>query len=727
VADAVLAVTKLHVPEPRSDLLPRDALLRALVAGRDAKLTLISAPPGSGKTTLLTQWCAAADGPRTFAWLSLDPSDADPVRFWRGAIEALRVPHPGFGAAALSALTGAHDRLVDVVVPLLVNEAAALAGRTVLVLDDLHVIGDPAVHGSLAFLLDRLPPALRLVVATRRDPPLPLARLRARGELCELRGADLRLSDGEAAALLERRFGLQLPAEDLVSLQASTEGWAAALQLAALWLERGASVGDVLAAPDVLEYLAGEVLDAQPPELRRFLLDTAILERLSAPLCDALTGGADAAERLPELYRANLLVVPLDGRRRWWRYHHLFAELLRRELARETPARAPELHRRAAAWHAEHGSPGDAIAHAIAAGDHDVAARLAAEHWSAAFNAGELATVESWLAALPDACVVGDPRLWLARLWTAMDSGRLEEAGALLDRADRDAAPEARVWGQLLHALHAFKRGDLTAAEDGAARAAELDPDDRFWRTVAACVRGLTAYARGRPSAVAAFEQAAELASADRNRLALAYALGYRALIAAEAGLEDDAEAALVRLDELLAEDAEVGEHFVALAGGLARAALDERQGAYEAAAPRLERAVELARRGAGTLELAHAQIRLGHVQWARGRRDDARRLAREARRQLDGCADPGRLTVRLQELERRAQLRAAPVPREELSDSELAVLRLLPSELSNREIGERLYVSVNTVKTHVRSIYAKLRAQSRDQAVGRARELGLL
>lgn len=233
MADAVLAVTKLHVPEPRSDLLPREALLRALVAGRDAKLTLISAPPGSGKTTLLTQWCAAADGPRSFAWLSLDPSDADPVRFWRGAIEALRVPHPGFGAAALSALTGAHDRLVDVVVPLLVNEAAALPGRTVLVLDDLHVIGDPAVHGSLAFLLDRLPPALRLVVATRRDPPLPLARLRARGELCELRGADLRLSDGEAAALLEQRFGLQLPAEDLASLQASTEGYS---DQAALWL-----------------------------------------------------------------------------------------------------------------------------------------------------------------------------------------------------------------------------------------------------------------------------------------------------------------------------------------------------------------------------------------------------------------------------------------------------------------------------------------------------------
>jgi LuxR family transcriptional regulator, maltose regulon positive regulatory protein len=725
VADAVLAVTKLHAPEQRPDLLPRDALLRALVAGRDAKLTLISAPPGSGKTTLLTQWCTSADGPDAVAWLSLDPSDADPVRFWRGAIEALRVPHPDFGGAALSALTSAHDRLVDVVIPLLVNDAAALPSRTVLVLDDLHAIRDPAVHGSLAFLLDRLPPTLRLVVATRGDPPLPLARLRARGELCELRGTDLRFSDREAAALLERRFGVQLTADELASLHASTEGWPAALQLAALSLGRGAAVSDVLAAPDVLEYLAGEVLDAQPPDTRRFLLETSILERLSAPLCDALTGGADAAERLPELYRANLLVVPLDASRRWWRYHHLFAELLRRELAREAPARVPELHGRAAAWHEEHGAVGDAIGHALAAGDYEAAARLTAEHWSAAFNAGELATVESWLAALPDAAVVGDPRLWLARLWTAMDRGRLDEAGALLDRAEREAAPEARVWGQLLHALHAFKRGDLRAAEDGLARASELDPDDRFWRTVAACVRGLTAYARGRPSA--AFEHAAELAEADGNRLALAYALGYRALIAAEAGLEEAAEAALARLDELLAEDAAVGEHFVALAAALARAALAERGGAYEAAAVCLERAVELARRGAGTLELAQAQLRLGRVQWARGRRDEARRLAREARRELDGCPDPGRLADRLAELERRVQIRPAPAARAELSDSELAVLRLLPSELSNREIGERLYVSVNTVKTHVRSIYAKLMAQSRDQAVGRARELGLL
>jgi LuxR family maltose regulon positive regulatory protein len=308
-----------------------------------------------------------------------------------------------------------------------------------------------------------------------------------------------------------------------------------------------------------------------------------------------------------------------------------------------------------------------------------------------------------------------------------MDRGDLDAAAALLARSERDLTPEARAWGRLLNALHAFKRGDLRAAEDGAARAAELDPDDRFWRTVATCVRGVTAYARGRTGAAAAFERAAELAQADGNRLALAYALGYRGLIAADDGLEAEAASALVRLDALLAQDAAVGEHFVASVGAMARAVLAERAGEYEAAAVELERAVELARRGAGTLELAQAQIRLGQVQWTRGSRHEARQVAREARRELDGCADAGRLADRLHELERRVLIRTAPAARDELSDSELAVLRLLPSELSNREIGERLYVSVNTVKTHVRSIYAKLRAQSRDQAVGRARELGLL
>jgi LuxR family maltose regulon positive regulatory protein len=727
----VLAVTKFHVPARRPGLVQRAALVGLLGADRHAKLALISAPPGAGKTTLLSEWCASAGEDRAFAWLSLDPEDADPVRFWGCVVTAIRTVRPEFGERTFGALRSAHGRLLDVVIPMLVNEAADLPGEVVLVLDDLHVVGDPAVHGSLALLIDRLPAPLRLAVATRGDPPLPLARWRARGELVEVRAPELRFTDHEAAALLLDRFGIELRPEQLSRLQARTEGWAAGLQLAALSLRRGVDVEVLLDSfgagnRQVLEYLAAEVLEAQDPDVRAFMLETSVLGRMSGPLCDAVTGTTGSAARLEDLDRRNLLVIPLDAERRWWRYHHLFAEMLQRELG--NGARVIELHRRAAQWHREHGMGAEAIRHALAAGDAAVAADLVAEHWSSAFNRGELATVDAWLAALPAAAVAADARLWLARLWTAMDRGQLVEARALLGRAEREAIPEVRDWAPVLHGLYAFKRGDLGEARRHVAQA-DVAVDDRFRQTTARLVRGITAHASGDGAAVTEFTAAADLAADDGNGLGLAYALGHLALIAAEHGDEDAAAAELERLDALVARDRAIGEHFVAFAGELARAAVAERAGAYERAATALERAVDLARRGAGQLELAAALVELGRLGWARGRRDDARSLAREARRIVDGCPDPGRVSGRLTELELRTQVRtaAAAAPAEELSDSELAVLRLLPTQLSNREIGEELFVSVNTVKTHLRSIYSKLRAGSRDQAVGRAREIGLL
>jgi LuxR family transcriptional regulator, maltose regulon positive regulatory protein len=723
----VLAVTKFHVPERPPGLVARGDLVGLLGADRHAKLALISAPPGAGKTTLLAEWCASAGTDRAFAWLSLDPDDEDPVRFWGCVVMAIRTVQADFGERTLGALRSAHGRLLDVVVPLLVNEAAELSRDVVLVLDDLHVVGDPAVHRSLAFLVDRLPARLRLAVATRHDPPLPLARWRTRGELVEVRAPELRFTDHEAAALLLDRFGIELHAEQLTRLQARTEGWAAGLQLAALSLRRGVDVEALLESfgtgnRQVLEYLAGEVLDAQDPDARSFMLETSVLGRMSGPLCDAVTDSTDSAARLEDLDRRNLLVVPLDADRTWWRYHHLFAELLQRELG--DGERVVVLHRRAARWHREHGMGAEAIRHALAAGDDAMAAQLVAEHWSSAFNRGELATVDAWLSALPPALVVADARLWLARLWIAMDRGQLVEVRTLLGRAEREAIPEVREWAPVLHGLYAFKRGDLGEARRHVGQA-DLETGDTFRRTTARLVRGISAHASG-GDAVAEFTAAADLAADDGNGLGLAYALGHLALTAAERGDHETAAAELERLDALLGRDRAIGEHFVAFAGELARAAVAERGGAYEAAAAALERAVELTRRGAGQLEMAAALVDLGRLSWARGRRDDARTLAREARRIVAGCPDPGRVAGRLSELELRTEVRAAP-PLDELSESELAVLRLLPTELSNREIGEELYVSVNTVKTHVRSIYAKLRAGSREQAVGRAREIGLL
>ena len=730
--DGVLAVTKFHVPERRAGLVARDQLVDLLRADRHAKLTLVSAPPGAGKTTLLAEWVASARDDRQFAWLSLDPEDADPVRFWGCVVMAIREVHAAFGERTLGALRSSHGRLLDVVVPLLVNEAADLPANLVLVLDDLHVVHDPAVHGSLAFLIDRLPARLRLAVATRVDPPLPLARWRARGEMTEVRAPELRLNDHEAASLLLDRFGIELETAQLTRLQARTEGWAAGLQLAALSLRRGVDVEVLLDSSGagnrpLLEYLAQEVLDAQEPEVRRFLLETSVLARMSGPLCDAVTGSAGSAARLEELDRRGLLVVPLDAGRRWWRYHHLFGELLRYELG--DGDEVAELHRRAAAWHRAQGVGAEAIRHALAGGEQALGAELVGEHWSTAFNRGELATVDAWLAELTPALLVSDERLWLARLWTAMDRGALVEARALLDRAERDAVPAVREWAPVLQGLYAFKRGDLGSARAHIDEAGLLRQGTAFLQTTTRLVRGVTAHADDAAGAAEEFAAAADLAADDGNGLGLAYALGHLALIAAERGDHETAAAELERLDALITRDQAIDEHFVAFAGELARAAIAQRGAAYERAAAALERAVELTRRGAGRLEQAAALVELGRLGWARGHRDDARRLAREARRIVDGCADPGCVAGRLAHLELRTELRqAAPVAvADELSESELAVLRLLPTELSNREIGEELYVSVNTVKTHVRSIYAKLRARSREQAVGRAREIGLL
>src|SRR4051794_36502795 len=380
----VVAVTKFHVPEGRPGLVDRNSLLALLRAERRVRLTLVAAPAGAGKTTLLSQWHAAAGEERPFAWLSLDAEDADPVRFWGLVVEALRTVHPGFGEQAAAALRARAAGPTDVVVPLVVNEAATWRGVTVLVLDDLHALGEaPEVHRSLGFLLDHVPPPLHVAIAARSDPPLPVARLRARGELTEIRSRDLRFTDAEAAALLLRGFGLELAHAQVARLQERTEGWAAGLQLAGLSLGRQGSDFDGFMAAfegDVLAYLGAEVLDGLPADIRAFVVRTSILERLSAPLCDAVTGESGALEVLDELDRRNLQVIPLDPERRWWRYHHLFADLLRRELERTASAEEiAALHRRAAAWHRDHDLSFEAVRHALAAGDRDEAGQLVAD------------------------------------------------------------------------------------------------------------------------------------------------------------------------------------------------------------------------------------------------------------------------------------------------------------------------------------------------------------
>ncbi|MBO0787220.1 MAG: helix-turn-helix transcriptional regulator, partial [Actinobacteria bacterium] len=437
-APDVLLATKLHVPGPQPGFVPRPRLVQALGEGLARGRVLVCAPAGFGKTALLADW--AREGRRPVAWLGLDAGDSDPARFWRYAVAALDRARPGLAGRVGPLHPGSSEGLMRA----LINELAAQPAEdeVLLVLDDYHLADSGPVHESVAFLLENLPPGLRVAVASRSDPPLPLARLRARGQLAELRVADLRFTPEEAAALLGETAGPDLPAAAVAALAARTEGWAAGLQLAGLSL-RGQPDPEGFAAAFsgshrfILDYLADEVLERQDGQLRGFLLETSVLERLSGELCDAVTGRADGEAMLADIERAGLFVVPLDEVRGWWRYHHLFADLLRARLHAEQPGRAPALHRAAAAWCEEHDLADDAVRHALAAGDPAWAARLVEQHVEALLGRGESATLRRWLTSLPAEAVRGRPRLCLAQAYSAAMGYQLEALEALLYDAER--------------------------------------------------------------------------------------------------------------------------------------------------------------------------------------------------------------------------------------------------------------------------------------------------
>ena len=446
--DGLLA-TKLYLPRLQPGFIARPRLAKRLDEGLARGVVLVCAPAGFGKTALLADW--ARQGRRPVAWLSLDPGDNDPARFWRHVIAALGRVRPGTAEQLAPLLGPPSPSAFEGLVTALINELAGQpgAGEMLLILDDYHLIDAQPVHASLGFLLEHRPAALRLVLASRADPPLGLARLRGRGQLAELRAAELRFTVEEAAALLRQAAGPALPEAAVAALTARTEGWAAGLQLASLSLRQQSDVAGFVATFSgshryVLDYLTEEVLENQPDEVRSFLLETSVLERLSGALCDAVTGRPGGQAMLERLERANLFLVPLDEVRGWWRYHQLFADLLRARLLEHQPGQAAQLHRKAAAWCEEHGLADDAVRHAVAAGEMIWAARLIERHFDAVYNLhGEAATIQRWLSAMPADLVRSRPRLLLAQVALAEASGRVEAVEGLLDDADRAPAGAA--------------------------------------------------------------------------------------------------------------------------------------------------------------------------------------------------------------------------------------------------------------------------------------------
>ena len=732
----VVIMTKLFRPSLRQHTVARKRLHDLLRLGGTLPLTLLVAPAGWGKSTLVAEWLAH-DG-ITAGWVSLDGGDSDPTRFWRYLLLAADQAGSAAGAAALSRLDAAGSDVLRDVLPAFVNALVCANAPLVLVLDDYHLVTSAQVHASVAMLLDRSPPQLHLVLITRADPELPLSRLRVHGDLAELRAGDLRFSAAEALDFFSGRPGPQLSEHDVLRLLARTEGWAAGLQLASLRLRDQADPAafiDRFTGADwqIVSYLGEEVLASQSPEVREFLLATSVLNRMCAPLCDALTGRSDGAELLSEIHRANLFVIPLDDERRWFRYHHLFGGLLRHELARTSPERPPVLHRRAARWYSEHGDATEAIGHAFASGDDALSGRLVAAYWLRTFNTGQLETVRTWLDALPAELVATDASLAAARVLLALDTGHLEEVSGALDVAE--ASSPANSLLMFLRALHMYKTGDVGGA---AALLGEISPgaDDAFIATVHRLILGVTlAWLGDADRARELLAEAARRADADDNDLAYRCAQGYQALLAVNRGdlaladsLAGDAESAV---GQTLSES-----HFIAMFPALARARLELRRADWAGAWRAATAAVERGRHGAGRVELAAALLTAasaGRICRAEATHQaagvDPAALVSEARGILRHCADPGPLVTAWLAEEQRADAARARQEGlfEPLTDRELTILRMLPAPGSLRELAADLFVTPNTLKTHLRAIYRKLGADSRAEAVIRAREGGLI
>ncbi|HET9967923.1 MAG TPA: LuxR C-terminal-related transcriptional regulator [Streptosporangiaceae bacterium] len=763
---AVLLATKLTAPTLRPRLITRVALVQALCAGDGRKLSLLDAPAGWGKTTLLAQWIAQERERNEVAWLSLDPADNDPARFWTYVVAAMQKACPGLDARTVE-LIKAHADLQQIVLPTLLNELASLDEEIVLILDDYDVVTTRAIHEEMAFFIERMPPNLRLVIATRSDPPLPLARLRAEGHLLEIRADDLRFAEGEASRMLNEALGLSLAAADIELLWQRTEGWAAGLYLAALSLEGRSDTDSFIRAfagdnRHIVDYLSAEVLDGQPPAIRHFLLRTAVLERLSGPLCDAVVDTSGSVATLEQIERDNLFLIALDSSRHWYRYHHLFGDLLRNEMRRTEPALIPRLHERAAAWFRAEDLNDEAVRHLSAAGDMAGAAELITERWGAEFNRGWLSTVSAWLDLLPEQTVTRNPRLCLARAWIALDMRRLSDAARWIDAAQAGVSDYLTRQGRrasagphladpcgifpadtmeaeiaVLRAVQVFKAGDVARAVDVAGQAAHSDLGDvPLGRSAAYCVYGAALYWSGRTrKARAVFSRAVQLSDSAANLLGRTYSLGYLALIAAERGQLAEAD----RLIHQTAEDnrhSTVGEHFVDMMPALAIAKVLDRRGATVQAADAADRAVVLSLRGGGNLEVANALLVRSEILRHLGESEAARSSVAEARALLRDCPDPGLASELLAagagKFSGSGSRPAGPdVPApalpEQLTSKELQLLRLLPTSLSRREIGARLFVSLNTVKTHQRGLYRKLGVTERAAAVKRGRALGLL
>jgi ATP/maltotriose-dependent transcriptional regulator MalT len=734
----VLVRTKLLVPASRAGLVPRRRLVELLAGGVGAKMTLVCAPTGWGKTSVLAEWAASSSNVR-FAWVSLEAGDREPLRFWRYLVAAVATVEPLVTAIAQRRLRAVAVSIADEILPVLANDLADVAGPVVLVLDDYHLVAGSEIDAQLGYLVDRLPRSVHVVVSAQAEPPLRLGRMRAMGDLSELRAEELRFSDHEADLLFNRVHGLDLGAERLATLQRRTEGWVAGLNLAGLSLKQSEDRGRILEQVPaeeryLIDYLWNEVVLGQPRKIRRFLMRTAILERLTPALCDAVTERSDSDEMLRELERSNLFVVALDAGRGWFRYHHFFRALLLGQLQRFAPELVPDLHRRASTWCADHEMMIEAIDHAIAAGDVHWAADELERHRLSFYLAGQATTTLAWIDRLPAEAIDAHPSLALTRAGIAQAVGRLEEVEEWLGRAEKApaGAPAAGMASSvagsaaLMRSMYRLAVGDVSGAIAWGQHALALEP-----------IQGSREHATaGFFLGVAQFYADPQQAEPLLRRFLTAIPAGdqdaeryFAMALLAEAHTlrgELDAGERLARQALEVAQTRGFDEHPPTEQAHVALGAVLLARGEVDAAEQRFECATTLARRGCNRVEQAHALVWLAR---ARSRQRDvvgAREALDAARNELPelGGSLLEALERELSVQQRSRELRQAGTP---LTAAELRLVRLLPADLSYREIAEHLYISVNTVRTHAQRVRNKLGAPTRADAIARARERGLL
>jgi LuxR family maltose regulon positive regulatory protein len=728
--------TKLRGFSPSPEMITRPRLTARLL-GSNASLVLFAAPPGFGKTTLLAQWRELDERP--VAWLTADASDNDPVSLWTGIVEAIRRVRPDFGKAAETALQARHVDVHDALIPVVIHELESLEGELAVVLDDYHAVAKSACHESLAYFLEAKPDNVQLVVSSRADPPIPVARLRAEGRLLELRALDLCFTKEEEADFLNEQLGLRLREETLDVLHERTEGWPAGVYLASLSLRHTEDANGFVADFDgsnrhVADYLTEVVLGSLDSRRRDFLLHTSILDWFSAPLCNAVTGRRDSARLLADLERANLFLIPLDDRRERYRYHQLFDDLLRAQLAQREPGLVPKLHRHAYEWLADAGETDAAVSHALAASDLDEAVALVAAAWLADPN-GHLGRPDGRLRRLegfPVEAFVEDGRLALVRGWALSMAGKRTEADedlAVAERGGPDLPDGTAVKHAAVVARACFAWGDAVGAIGAAEAAGRLE--DRlspFWQPVWLLALGRARFVVGDYGGAKAPLEAAVSSGYHVERpllAASAQALLARIALAAD-DLETSEKHARSALQELesrgLTDQPGACTIYVALGAVLAR------QGKSGEAGDMLVRGLARLRPTRDVLAIADALLVYAPVRRTLVSLASARSLVEEARMLLAECADPGAIGLELEEVARSL----TPAHRRveggsELTERELEVLRYLADGMPKRDIGRALFLSYNTIHSHTKSIYQKLRVSSRDAAVARARELGAL